>query len=362
MREKRDPLDAVLKGLSIATQVYGLKKASDDSDIAEEQRLEKQGEKMAALSEKQDKERGVMTPMQRVAMQKDFEEVASGTQGAVPAFVRDQASGQETPLFLKARGKEAKAPGTRLVETIDPTTGKPTQMIVEDKAGASYAVPPKAAPAAKDISVAERNTLQSQYDRDLGTRKNRMVLEAYDDAMRLVQNPSPASDQALVFAYMKSLDPNSVVRESEAESAQALGGMMEQAKSWYAKQAGEAGLTPGQRQDLLAQIRKLAGAASTRQDGVDKQFTDVAGRRNVDTRDLRFIGRPQIEEDKAPGGAPPAGGSVAATPPGPPPPKVGDEVDGYVFKGGDPKDKGSWVQRTSKPSSVGNAASILERK
>jgi hypothetical protein len=47
----------------------------------------------------------------------------------------------------------------------------------------------------------------------------------------------------------------------------------------------------------------------------------------------------------------------------PAPPNVGDEVDGYVFKGGNPADKSNWVQRTDKqPSSLGTAASILERK
>jgi hypothetical protein len=298
MREKKDPLESIMRGLQIASSIYGIKSNMDQAERQEKADAQAEEDRASAKKKEDDIARGVMTPMQRAAMAKDFEEVDGGTPGAIPAFVRDAKTGQETPLFLKARGKDVKPTGPKTEKVgdtlvqLDEATGKWKPV---------YSAPAKAAPPPKDITVAERNTLQTQYDRDLGTRKNRMVLEAYDDATSLVKDPSPASDQALIFAYMKSLDPNSVVRESEAESAQALGGMMERAKAWYAKNAGESGLTDAQRKDLVSQIRKLADAAAKRQDGVDKQFTDLAGRRGVDTRDLRFIGRPVIGDDpKAP--------------------------------------------------------------
>ena len=154
-------------------------------------------------------------------------------------------------------------------------------------------LPPKEKPP-KDISVSERNTLQTQYDRDPEIRKNKEVLQSYAAAQALVKDPSPASDQALVYAYMKALDPGSVVRETEAESAQALGGLQERAKAKLSQMSGSGTLTPDQRKDLVAQIEKLAMSAAERQSGLDQQFQGLAARRGVANEDLRFVVRPQF--------------------------------------------------------------------
>lgn len=202
----------------------------------------------------------------------------------------DKAKKENTPV-------KPKEPKTRAVTTIGPD-GKPVVKIVADEIGAEipgYVKPDK---PAKDITVSERNTLQTQYDKDLGVRKNRAVIESYQDAQALVKDPSPASDQALIFAYMKALDPSSVVRESEAESAQALGGLVERAKAKLKQMGGESGLTDSQRKDLVSQIKKLAKTAAERQKGVDDQFRGLASRRNVSNEDLRFMALPEFEPDQ----------------------------------------------------------------
>lgn len=348
-KEKRDPLDVIIQGLQLAQGITGV-------GVNVQSIREKQQNITTTEQKEADAQAGIVDSAGLAGMhEKGFRPVPEGTAGAVP--VTHRQGDKSTPLLMAIQPKEEKPTPLQQITTTGPD-GKPLIKFVKATEGAAFPGyrEPKEPKQAKDITVQERNTLQTQYDRDLSTRKNRMVLEAYDDATSLVKDPSPASDQALIFAYMKSLDPNSVVRESEAESAQALGGMMERAKAWYAKNAGEAGLTDSQRKDLVTQIQKLAGAASKRQDNVDKQFTDLASRRGVDTQDLRFIGRPAIasDEQKAPEKL------AAPRPAAPAAPKVGDERKGYVFKGGDPADQNNWVKREA--PSLGTATSILERK
>jgi hypothetical protein len=65
-----------------------------------------------------------------------------------------------------------------------------------------------------------------------------------------VKKPSPANDIALVFSYMKMLDPTSVVRENEQATAQNAGGVPQRIRAqWNALQSGE-NFTPEQRKDF----------------------------------------------------------------------------------------------------------------
>lgn len=113
-KEKKDALTSIMQGLQIASSVYGIKSAVDQSERAEKKDAQADEDRERQLAAEDDTKRGVLTPMQRAAMQKDFDEVPSGTAGAIPAYVRD-ANDVETPLFLKARGKAPAAPITKEV-------------------------------------------------------------------------------------------------------------------------------------------------------------------------------------------------------------------------------------------------------
>lgn len=69
--------------------------------------------------------------------------------------------------------------------------------------------------------------------------------------------PSAAKDLALIFGYMKVLDPTSVVRESEQASASNAAGVPERIRNtWNRILTGER-LTPAQRLDFISSGRKL---------------------------------------------------------------------------------------------------------
>lgn len=114
------------------------------------------------------------------------------------------------------------------------------------------------------------NVLRKEADAQL--KDFRAVEQAHGRIKAIGNNATPASDLALIFNYMKMLDPGSVVRESEFKTA-------EDAKAWLVKQEDSGVvvpapisnairrategtiLEPAQRVDFLSQASDLFGAA-----------------------------------------------------------------------------------------------------
>lgn len=71
------------------------------------------------------------------------------------------------------------------------------------------------------------------------------------------KDPTPAGDLALIFNYMKVLDPGSVVRESEFATASATGSLLERAKAQLNKMTGGERLSDLQRQDFVNRAGQL---------------------------------------------------------------------------------------------------------
>ena len=71
------------------------------------------------------------------------------------------------------------------------------------------------------------------------------------------ENPSPAGDLALIFNFMKVLDPASTVRESEFAQVGAAGNLPTQTQRLYEQWATGQKLTAGQRKDVVDRAEKL---------------------------------------------------------------------------------------------------------
>ena len=71
------------------------------------------------------------------------------------------------------------------------------------------------------------------------------------------QEPSPAGDLALIFAYMRMLDPGSVVRESEFQLAASAGSLPQRAQAAYDQIMTGRRLTNQQRQDFINRSQTL---------------------------------------------------------------------------------------------------------
>lgn len=102
------------------------------------------------------------------------------------------------------------------------------------------------------------------------------VLSMYRNVQSAASRPSAAGDLSLIFAFMKMLDPGSVVREQEFANAQNAAGVPDQVRNAYNKAISGQRLNPTQRQDFLNQAAQLATNAEGRITGTTRKYQDIA--------------------------------------------------------------------------------------
>lgn len=117
------------------------------------------------------------------------------------------------------------------------------------------------------------NQMYGRWQSD--TRDHKDIALNYNAVLSASADPSPAGDLSLIFAYMKMLDPGSVVREGEFATAANTGSVPERIRAQYNKVISGERLTEGQRADFLNQAK--ARAASTHRALL--QLRDTYGRR-----------------------------------------------------------------------------------
>lgn len=127
----------------------------------------------------------------------------------------------------------------------------------------------------KDV-VSSENTLRDDYE---GRSKDFFTInDAYKRIKSAGQEPSAAGDLALIFSFMKILDPGSTVREGEFANAQNAGGVDDRIRGLYNQiRSGEL-LSEAQRADFLAQTESLYGAAVDTQRTVNNTYSGIAER------------------------------------------------------------------------------------
>ena len=156
--------------------------------------------------------------------------------------------------------------------TFDPLTGQAT---AEDVAG--FRAKPEDSKVFEDESKlrTEFNSLQSV--KDFAIRNSALgAIEAS------AQDPTAAGDISLIFAYMKMLDPNSVVREGEFATAQSAGSVPQTLWSKYNQALTGERLAPDVRNDFVNRANKLYARASEDFGKVYTRYEDIAKANNLD--------------------------------------------------------------------------------
>jgi hypothetical protein len=129
-----------------------------------------------------------------------------------------------------------------------------------------------------------------------------------------IKNSSPTGpgDIALLTAYMKLLDPTSVVREGEFATAENAGSAFQKVGGLYNKVLTGGKLTPELRAQFRADAKNVYGAAKGRYDSLAKEYRRLARQNGVPEADVVMdIGA------ETPGSASP--GAAGGSPPPPPP-------------------------------------------
>jgi len=110
--------------------------------------------------------------------------------------------------------------------------------------------------------------------------------DAYNRVAASASDPSAAGDLALIFNYMKVLDPGSVVREGEFATAQNATGVPSRIMNIYNKVASGERLNSEQRKDFVDRANKLFSTAKTSQKKLESEYGRLAKKSGFDPSDV----------------------------------------------------------------------------
>jgi len=131
-----------------------------------------------------------------------------------------------------------------------------------------------------EVSFKREEKLRSEF---MNQNKDfQKVGDAYNRIQASVSDPSAAGDLALIFNYMKMLDPNSVVRESEFATAETAGSVPDRVIAKYNKVKAGQRLSPDQRADFVNRAKKLMEAGANGYDRSVKTYKKLSNQYGLD--------------------------------------------------------------------------------
>ena len=146
----------------------------------------------------------------------------------------------------------------------------------------------------KDQDFKDFKALQTNFDK---------VNTSYEQAYNL---PSPkVADLSMIFAYMKMLDPRSVVREGEQQQARGTGGMFDYLANTYNSLLGEGSLTDLQRKSFRDAAFAFYNKNATLLTELNGRIVNEAQNQNIqNVGDFIIQPRTYLEPDNLPNGDP----------------------------------------------------------
>ncbi len=118
------------------------------------------------------------------------------------------------------------------------------------------------------------------------TAPYRGVADAFVKIKNAALNPSAANDLALIFSYMRALDPASTVREGEFATAQNAAGVDVQIRNLYNKVVSGERLSQPQRQDFLQSSYGMVESQMPNVQQLVDRYTGIATRSGLNPEDI----------------------------------------------------------------------------
>jgi len=199
---------------------------------------------------------------EQIAKGKDFsfdDEKASYDQQTIygPGGKTQRVSIKKGETYTPPGGWSLEKPGEVDYETVTLHGPKEQTRLVSVPEGEDF-TPPEGwslAKREKESVSKDAATLRKEFTRGAKTFVD--VRDAYSRIQASAEEPSAAGDLAMIFNYMKMLDPESVVREGEFATAANAGGVPDQVKASYNKILSGKRLSERQRADFTNRADKL---------------------------------------------------------------------------------------------------------
>jgi len=220
--------------------------------------------------------------------------IAMGAQHGIPTLSQGGLSLAQQITASNAR-QDTPANWQRGTGT-NPSTGKPEQYAFNPQTQEIkwLGIAPEEKPNQGNVMTSEDAIRfeNNEYDRYTRQTKNIQTrAQSYETITGAAQGAkamNASSQIAMVFAFMKMLDPTSVVRESEYATAANAAGVPERIRNLWNKLQEGVFLTPTQIDNMLAEAREQAGRSKTEQDKTIEQYRRKAKRRGLNPDAVTF--------------------------------------------------------------------------
>ena len=133
-------------------------------------------------------------------------------------------------------------------------------------------------------SFEQKKKLRSEFIKGSGTFVK--VRDAYNRILVSINDPSAAGDVALIFNYMKMLDPGSVVRESEYAVAANAAGVPQRIRALWNRTLDGERLSQATRTDFADTAERLFKQQSGSQKKLISEYGRLAERAGIDAQDV----------------------------------------------------------------------------
>lgn len=119
--------------------------------------------------------------------------------------------------------------------------------------------------------------LRNEYNQLGNTKQFTEQTASYQRVLDSAKNSSPAGDMALIFSYMKMLDPGSAVREQEYANASNAASIPERIRAAYNAAIDGEILTPAMRADFVDRAGQIYQGAAETQQTINDRYSGLAG-------------------------------------------------------------------------------------
>lgn len=128
--------------------------------------------------------------------------------------------------------------------------------------------------------------LRKEINSNKAVAKYRVASAELESLRELAKGKEGANDMALVFAFMKAMDPESVVREAEYAAAAATGSPDQRMMGLVSKWWTGGPLSPGQRQAFIKAAEAAQSGHKTAYQRAVKTYKHVAKKRKFDLAEI----------------------------------------------------------------------------
>ena len=259
-KEQPSPLDRLLKGLEIAQGVYGIKTAMEQSDLRKLQAENMRIDQEKAIKDEDFESRGGI-PYNKIF---DTVQVKEGTKGAREGLIKTQNG--ESKYFYKTEADLKR------------------ENIISQNEANEIAKGIKNSLNKSDNEFDKLKSLRASYQKE--SQNTLEALSGYKKVQAAATNPQPsgATDIALLFGYMKTIDPGSTVREGEFATARNAQGVPEKIKTLYNKIIDGETLAPEMRQKFLVESKRSILAQLQLQEPINNIYREMSFRYSIDPK------------------------------------------------------------------------------